>query len=502
MPNTAPLRPVVPFPRPRPTVVAAPVTPPRPTLSIACFWDDAGVDEALVAARRVLQHMGVALEPRAVPASLAKAGTVGRIGVPSQAIRAVADAGVALGATLSLDPLAPLPRMWRGLQRRCDVLADVRHCVTLPGSEAHAMGHERDIVLVSQRRTERSLADWRGADSDVDGWGRARRVAELAFRLAQADGRKVVLAVPPGRLTAGQKLLADACDREARQQRLDGVRTVKSGLLAALITGDTGREPMVVVSPMSMEELSATVTAAIGDVGPWPVVAAGERVTFFDIPPVRHESGSPIDPTGVLLACVAMLHRQGLSEPAAGLLHAIRLALAAEARMRPAGAARVHVGADALAGAVIAHYGRHRPAPAAPVLPPEPDDEPLLPWDDEPVHGLRIRMDAGAEGATTSLREAVGQVVYPHGLEVASIRPVGEDGEYVDVRVRVRLGEAPLDDDTVGALIGAVARRFPCRLITPWRGALGGVPTRTARVSGLPVSPLRVTGRLPRRVAS
>ncbi|MCU0625384.1 MAG: hypothetical protein MUF21_02705 [Gemmatimonadaceae bacterium] len=420
--------------------------------------------------------------------------------MPAQAIRAVGEAGVALGATLSLDPLAPLPRMWRGLQRRCDVLADVRHCVTLPGSDAHRMGNERDVILVSQRRTERSLADWRGADHDVDGWGRARRVAELAYRLAASDGRRVVLAVPPGRLTSAQRLLADACEREARQQRQEGVRTVKAGLLAALLSGDTGRQPLVVVSPMSMEELSSTVVAAIGDTGPWPVIAAGERVTFYDIPPVRGESASVVDPTGVLLAAVAMLQRQALVEPASGLLHALRLALAAEARMRGEDGRRLPVSADQFASAVIAHYGRHRVAPELPVASPEIDDEPLQPWDDEPVHGLRIRMRA--EGDAASLRDAVQQLVVEHGLEVASVRPVDEDGESVDVRVRIRLGEAPLDDEHVGRVLGTIARRFRCQAITPWRDALGvTMPvTRPVRTSMVPlVAPLRPTGRLPRK---
>lgn len=501
MQNAATYRPFAPIARPRAAAPQPPAAPARPTLPVAGFWDDAGVDEALVAARRVLAHIGVALDPRAVPASIAKGGTVGRIGVPPQALRAVGEAGVALGATLSLDPLAPLPRMWRGLQRRCDVLADVRHCVTLPGSEAHRMGHERDIVLVSQRRTERSLADWRGAEHDVDGWGRARRVAELAYRLAAADNRRVVLAVPPGRLTAGQKLLAEACDREARQQRAEGVRTVKAGLLAALLTGEAGRHPMVVVSPMSIEELSQTVAAAIGDTGPWPVVAAGERVTFYDVPPVRGADGG-VDPTGILLACVAMLQRQGLSDQATGLLHALRLARAAEARMRPAGEPRLAIGADAFASAVIAHYGRHRPAPPAPALPPaEPDDEPLLPWDDEPVHGLRLRVDASAGGDEHAIREAMGQVVFAHGLEVASVRPVTADPSLLDVRVRIRLGEAPLDDKAAGAVIRAVATRFPCRLITPWRSALGGAPARPSRAAAAPVTTVivRPTGRLPRK---
>ena len=88
MQSAATYRPFAPAVRPRPAAPPPPAVPARPTLPLAGFWDDTGVDEALVAARRVLAHLGVALEPRTVPATLAKGGTVGRIGVPPQALRA------------------------------------------------------------------------------------------------------------------------------------------------------------------------------------------------------------------------------------------------------------------------------------------------------------------------------------------------------------------------------------------------------------------------------
>ncbi len=444
--------------RPSETVSRGAVAAPaRPALSLACFWDDAAVDEALVAARKVLHHLGVSLEPRAVPSSLARGGTVGRIGVPPQALDAVAGAGVALGATLGQSPLAPLPRLWRGLQRRCDVLVDIRHCVTLPGSDAHLLGHERDVILVSQRRVDRTGAGTRATETDLNGFGRARRVAELAFRLAAADRREVVLAVPPGRLTPAQKQLADACQREAQRLGHEGVRTAKAGLLAALLCGDIGARPWVVVSPMPMDELSAAVAAAIGDTGPWPVIAAGERTTFYDIPSVRGTTTGAVDPTGVLLACVAMLQRQGLREPAYALLHAVRLARAAEARMRTAPATPLPLHADVMARAVIAHLGRHR-------------------------------------------------VVGEPTVEVGSVEPWGtaEDAIAHDVRVRVRLGEGPLDDATVDRLIVAIAQAVgPC-LVEPWREALGGAPARPAPTPAPASSGVvaRPTGRLVRREAA
>jgi hypothetical protein len=464
-------------------------------LSLACFWDDAAVDEALVAARKVLHHLGVSLEPRAVPSSLARGGTVGRIGVPPQALDAVAGAGVALGATLGQSPLAPLPRLWRGLQRRCDVLVDIRHCVTLPGSDAHALGNDRDVILVSQRRVDRVSAAARGAEADLGGWGRARRVAELAYRLAAADRREVVLAVPPGRLTPGQKQLADACQREAQRLGLEGVRTAKAGLLAALLCGDGGARPWVVVSPMPMDELSTAVAAAIGDAGPWPVIAAGERTTFYDIPSVRGVGAGAVDPTGILLACVAMLQRQGLREPAYALLHAVRLARGAEARMRGPAGTPLPLPADVVARTVIAHLGRHRVVGDAPIEP-----APLEPWGDAPVPGLRFRV---ASGAPETLRATIGALVEPVGLEVASVRPVDEDAIAHDVRVRVRLGEAALDESTTDRLIVDVARAVgPC-LVEPWRDALGAPMARPgAAPAAAPVARPRTTGRLVKRVAA
>ena len=325
------------------------------SLTVATLFADTMRDGLAHAVQKFLASAGIALDLRSVPASLARGGTVGRIGVPHDAAVIVEQQRVVIGATFGGDPLAPVPRLWRGLQRRADVLLDLRRSLTLPGSDAKRAGNDRDVLLVSQRILERTLRQVRSDASSADEWTRARESAEIVYRLAAAEQRTVMLVLPIGRGTAAQHSFADALERQARVHRVPAPRILKAGLLSALLSGDSTSARWLVASVMPMDELSALATEAIGDTGPWPVVSVGRGATFYDMPMATSDAH---DPVPLLLVIVHMLQRSGRAASARALTDALLVTRTAELRMREELGGELPVPTDAFLRGVLANWGR------------------------------------------------------------------------------------------------------------------------------------------------
>lgn len=433
-----------------------------PELAVATLLEQPDMQSLLPSVHDFAASIGAPLDLRGIAADLARGGTVGRIGVPQAATAMMLQQRVVIGATRGGDPLAPVARLWRGLQRRAGVLVDVRQCCTMPGSAAHRAGVERDVVLFSLRVLERSAARRLPTDAadSADHWTRARQGAELAYRLAMADNRSVLLVHQVGRGTEGQQFFGDALERQARQHRLPAPRSVKAGLLSALLTGESGRERWLVVSAMSIDELSATACEAIGDTGPWPVVSLGRDATFYDMPSSTSGAATPLP---MLLVLADLLRRAGRTDAARLLMESITLTTAALTRMREELGAPLEVPADAFLRGVLTNWGR-LPLTLA------PRDRRSVDRDVQVVSGLRLRMETTLTSA--ALRDAVSAALMPAGLEVASVRsldaaPARATAEF-EVRVRSRLGEPPLTDEAAHALVGVLGPSLRCLGVEPW----------------------------------
>lgn len=456
------LRPRQPAAETAPTFPAAPIT-------IATLLDEARSDEGLRALQKFARSIGAPIDWQPIATHLARTGVVGRISVPKDAGDVMLRQGMVVGATIDADPLAPVSRLWRGLQRRADVLVDMRRCRTLPGSAAAEAGVERDVLLFSQRVVERTTLPRRAAKSDVDSagqWSRARSAAELAYRHASAENRQLLLVLPVGRGTDAQRLFGDALERQARLQRLAPPRRVKAGLLSALLMGESDRSPWLAASVMSIEELSATAAEAIGDTGPWPVVSLGQHATFYNMP---QQASGAADPVPMLLVLASLLHRDGRVELARQLMASVCLTSAALARMRDELGTAFSVPTDAFLSGVLTNWGR-TPAGEARVV------ARVVPT----VQGLRLRIATPL--GTAAVRDAVSAALMPTGLEVASVRSLDALDECasstVEVRVRTRLGEPMLPDDASGALARTLSPAMRCVAIEPWVPGSGGDRSR------------------------
>ncbi len=324
-------------------------------LSVATLFADPHRDRLAQAVQASLSRLAVTIDLRSVPASLARSGTAGRISVPHAAAQIVQRQGAVLGAGFGGDPLTPIARLWRGLQRRADVLVDVRQCTTLSGSDAERAGNQRDVLLVTQRMLDRSVRHSRSDSQSADRWTRARDSAEIVYRMAAAGQRSVLLVLPVGRGIGAQACFADALERHARAQRLPAPRAVKAGLLAALLAGARGDTRWLVASVMPIEELSQLVAEAIGDTGPWPVVSIGRGATFYDMPVA---SASVDDPVPMLLALVNQLQRSGRVTIARAMFDALTVTMSAEARIREELGGALSVPVDAFLRGVSANWGR------------------------------------------------------------------------------------------------------------------------------------------------
>lgn len=436
-------------------------------LSFASLLDDDRLNRVSLAVTELLRTIGVPLDGKSMPTALARGGTVGRIGVPRAATMLMAQQRVLIGASLGTDPLSPVSRLWRGLQRRADVVVDARQCTTLPGSDADLAGHQRDVLLFSQRLVDgtsrrRSTGDAHGAAGQ---WSRARQAAEMAYGLAVSEHRQLLLVLPVGRGTAAQQFFTDALERQSRLHRLPAPRTVKAGLLSALLTGDGGRERWLVASVMSIQELSLTAVEAVGDTGPWPVLSFGRTASFYDMPAQAPDES--IDPLPFLLVVSSLLQRSGRVDVARTLMHASLVTASAVTRMREELGTSMAVPLDAWMAGVMANWGR---APLAPA----PRERRSSERREFPVvAGLRLRIETSL--SATAVREAVNAAVMPAGLEVASVR-AAEAGAVsgvaaFDVRVRSRLGEPPLSDSAAGALVRALGAPLRCVAVEPWNPA-------------------------------
>lgn len=447
-------------------------------LSFATLSDDPRLIDVIQSVRSFALTIGVQLDWLAIPAELARRGTVGRIGLPQAAIGSMLQQKVLIGSGCG-DPLAPVSRLWRGLQRRSDVLVDIRKCRTLPGSDADRAGMDRDVVLFSQRVVERGGARrFVAPDSDsADQWARARHAAEIAYRMAATDNRKLLLVLPVGRGTASQRLFTEALERHARVQRLPAPRVVKAGLLSALLTGETGRERLLVASVMSIDELSATATEAIGETGPWPVVSLGRHASFYDMP--RGDFGA-VDPMPLLLVLEHMLQYSGRTDIARSLLQSSVLTSAALTRMRDEMGAPIDPAADDFLRGVMANWGR---APISGAGRERSAAAQTVPT----VAGLRLRVETPL--AAAAMRDVVSAALMPAGLEVASVRGVDTGSARAnatfEVRVRSRLGEPSLSDDAAQALVGVLGPTLRCIAVEPWipAAAADRVRSRTAALA-------------------
>lgn len=433
-------------------------------MSFATLFQDERLDAVSEAVLELLRDIGAPFDGKSIPVALARGGTVGRIGVPRDAVVLMGMQRVLVGASIGSDPLAPVSRLWRGLQRRADVVVDIRQCTTLPGSDADLAGHQRDVLLFSQRLVDgTSRRRSSGAEHEAAGqWARARQAAEMAYSLAVTENRKLLLVLPVGRGTAAQQLFTDALERQARQQRLPSPRTVKAGLLSALLTGDGGRERWLVASVMSIDEMRATADEAVGDTGPWPVLSFGRTAAFYDMP--AQQPGAPVDPLPFLLVVSSLLQRSGRADVARLLMNAALMTWAAVTRVREEFGTPMPVPVDAWISAVKANWGR---APLAPA----PRERRASARSDTPVvAGLRLRIETSL--SSTAVREAVNTAVMPAGLEVASVR--ASEGSIVvgrssfDVRIRSQLGEPPLSDSAAGALVRALGSPLRCVAVEPW----------------------------------
>jgi hypothetical protein len=347
-------------------------------LSAAVLVDDAALAVLLRDMSAFFQQAGALIDLQTIPPTLARGGMVGRIGVPHEASAVMLGRRLVIGAHRGADPLSPVSRLWRGLQRRADVVADVRRCVALPGSAAERHGHEPDVVLFSQRISE--CAPRRSDDGpSAFHWKRARQAAELAYRTAASEQRELLLVLPVGRGSGSQRYFADALERTARQHRLPPPRAVKAGLLSALLSGESAPARWLIASVMPMDELITIADEAIGDTGPWPVLSVGTNASFFDMPASRTAHEQPV---AVLLALIGMLERIGDGARARTLLQSLRLTSSAVVRMEEELGTVLNVPAVSFLAGVMANLGRaplpgsggdrRRSARGAAVPPPRP----------------------------------------------------------------------------------------------------------------------------------
>ena len=323
-------------------------------LALGTLFGADTLDAAIQSVRALLNSVGAPIDVRRLSAALASTGTVGRIGVPHEAEALMRQQRVMVGASFGACALEPLSRLWRGLQRRADVVLDVRQCTTMPGSAAAQHGVDRDVLLVAHRVRERATGPARSTSS-ADQWTRARNAAEIVHCIAGAEDRPVLLVLPVGRATLSQRMFTDALERHAHLQRVATPRCVKAGLLSALLSSDGGVERWLVASVMRMEELSTLTTEAIGDTGPWPVMSLGCDVTFYDMPKSVRNSG---DALPMLLVLVSALHRSGNATLADALMQALLTTTAAAARMREELGSELTIPHDAFVRGVLANWGR------------------------------------------------------------------------------------------------------------------------------------------------
>jgi hypothetical protein len=339
-------------PQPVSLPIAAPVVAP---LAIATLSDDLRHNQLICDVGALLLEVGIELQLECIPSDLATVGAVGRIGVPRDAELIVRRQRVAFGVGFREAPLEPVARLWRGLQRRADVLVDQRCCTTLPGSGAASAGNIRDVLLMAQRVLERGPMRTPSDLQRADHWARARESAELVYRVATAEQRTVLLVAPIGRGTGAQQSFADALDRHARAQRLPAPRVVKAGLLAALLSGASGDTRWLAASVMPIDELSAMVAEAIGDTGAWPVVSVGRSATFYDLPA---SSACAQDPVPVILSVVDQLHRRGQATLGRALMDALLITSAAVCRMREELGGTLTIPVAAFLDGMRANWGR------------------------------------------------------------------------------------------------------------------------------------------------
>lgn len=436
-----------------------------PTLTLASLFENPAHTQLLAAFETFGRAISLPVECKTIPAALARGGIVGRIGVAREATATMQQQQIVIGATVGSDLLAPVPRLWRGLQRRADVTLDLRQCTTLPGSAADRAGNQRDILLFSQRvlgGTPRRRGSRGSAGSDMaHDWARARDAAETAYRLCAVEQRRLLLVLPVGRSTEAQQLFTDALVRQARLHRMPPPRTVKAGLLSALLSGDAGRERWLVASVISIGELSTLACEAVGDTGPWPVISLGRHALFCDMPA---STAAAVDPLPLMLVIATLLRRDGRVAIARTLMQAALVTSSAEWRMREELGTDMPVPVQAYLSGVLANWGR---APMA-IL---PRDRRAVRRDSAPVvTGLRLRIETTLSAA--ALRDAVTTALVPTGLEVASVRSAeglsGRETCFYDVRVRGRLGEPPLDDAAALAMASALSDSLRCVSVEPW----------------------------------
>jgi hypothetical protein len=442
-------------------------------IRFATLCADERLDDLVRHVQTFAASISASIDSTSIPAQLARGGTVGRIGVPQVASALMLRQQVVVGTSVGADPLAPVSRLWRGLQRRADVLLDMRQCTTLPGSVASLAGVEREVLLVSQRVLERTTSRLPTPDENTaaDQWTRARESADIVYRLAVAEQRDVLLVLPVGRSTDVQRLFSDALARQARQHRMTPPRTVKAGLLSALLTGDTGRERWLVASVMPIDDLVSTAADAVGDTGPWPVISLGRSAVFCGMPELHPQS---VDPVPMLLVLEYLMRRAGQAEKSRLLLQSVRTTMAALHRTREEFGAPFEMSPRDFLQAALSNWGRVSPADVM-------RERRAMPRVGPVVSGLRLRIESPL--SATDLRAAVSASLVPAGLEVASVRsmdtPVGPASAVFDVRVRSGLGEPPLSDEAASALVRALGASVRCVAVEPW--IPGGTPDR-ARV--------------------
>ncbi len=445
--------------------------PEQPAFAFATLSDDSRMAGLMEALQTVGAHLGISIDAREIPSDIARAGTVGRIGVAPRAIATMLRQKIVIGSRHSADSLAPVARLWRGLQRRADVLVDMQRHHSLPGSAAMQSGVECDVLLLSQRITARGAARraLRLENEAADQWTRARISAELAFSIAAAENRTLLLVLPVGRATAAQQYFTDAIERQARLHRRPSPSTVKAGLLTALLTGERQRERFLVASVMPIQDLSATAAEALGDTGPWPVVSLGRDALFYDVP--RGADGEA-DPVSILLVLHGWLQRSGRVELAHELFQSICVTAAALMRMREELGAPLCVPAAAFVRGVVTNWGR------APIAPLPRERRAVVPARNV-IAGLRLQIETTLTPGAA--RDALTKALFPSGLEVASVRSVDAGSELagsIDVRLRSRLGEAPLGDDSARALLRALGPGLRCLSVEPWTPGSSGERAR------------------------
>jgi len=424
-------------------------------VAAASLFADPAVDAMVEATAALSLRIGVPFARHGIPVSLARGGTVGRIGVPQHAVEIMHAHRVLIAATRGGDPLAPVARLFRGLQRRADILVDVRQCMTLPGSAAAAAGNERDVLLLTQRTNDRTVVRARHAFDNTTGHStRVRQAADLACRIAITETRKLLLVLPVGRGTKAHGDFAEAVERQARGQRLPTPRTVKAGLLSALLSGEGGQERWLVASVIPMDELTAMTVEAMGDTGPWPVIGYGRTASCYDL----QEASAATDPLPMLLVLVSLLARAGHGDLSRTLQQAVLTTAAAHARMQEELGMTLQVPVAEFHNGVLANWGRPPIGGPARALRATPT-----------VTGLRLRIETTL--TAPALRAVVTRAILSSGLEVASVR----GGETLlpagllsfDVRIRSRLGEPVLGDEAALALVGTFGGDLRCTAIDP-----------------------------------